>query len=163
MAAFLPDDGLAAAAIREAALTHRHPAAGETSAAVVVLCRSLVIGMSWDAARGAAAHGRVTEIAESLLHPAAVALGNGGYAPEALMAALHFVESAANVNDALEHAVLFAGPANYCPVLVGAIGGTRWGASRIDPRLLRHAAPSVVRTDIRAVAEALADDCDHEH
>jgi ADP-ribosylglycohydrolase len=119
------------------------------------------MGMSWDAARGAASNGRVTEIAEALLHPGAVAIGNGGYAPEALKAALHFVESAANVNDALERAVLFAGPANYCPVLVGAIGGARWGASSIDPRLLRNAAPSVQPTDIRAVAEVLANDWDH--
>ncbi len=32
----------------------------------------------------------------------------------------------------------FAGPANYCPVLVGAIAGARWGASAIPMSLLAH-------------------------
>jgi hypothetical protein len=30
------------------------------------------------------------------------------------------------------------GPANYCPVLVGAVGGARWGAASIEPRQLQH-------------------------
>jgi hypothetical protein len=32
----------------------------------------------------------------------------------------------------LTAAIEFAGPSNYCPVLAGAIGGARWGASTIS-------------------------------
>jgi hypothetical protein len=41
MAGFLPDERLMAFARHEAALTHKHPIAGDVSAAVVVLCRTL--------------------------------------------------------------------------------------------------------------------------
>jgi hypothetical protein len=34
--------------------------------------------------------------------------------------------------------VVFAGPANYCPVLVGTIGGARWGSSAIPHQALAH-------------------------
>ena len=47
----------------------------------------------------------------------------------------------------------FAGPANYCPVLVGAISGARWGASAITPPALAHVD---ILSRIRAAADALA-------
>jgi ADP-ribosylglycohydrolase len=78
---------------------------------------------------------------------------NGGYAPDVLRAALFFVGTSSSFNEALEQSLAFAGPANYCPVLAGAIGGARWGASTILQ-------PAVVHVDIlprvRTVAEALA-------
>ena len=58
MAAFLGDDVLAECALREAALTHAHPLAGDVAAAVVVLCRALVRGYGWGAALSMAALGR---------------------------------------------------------------------------------------------------------
>lgn len=45
MAGFLPDERLMAFARYEAALTHKHPIAGDVSAAVVVLCRALLRGV----------------------------------------------------------------------------------------------------------------------
>jgi ADP-ribosylglycohydrolase len=39
---------------------------------------------------------------------------------------------------ALETSLRIAGPANCCPMLVGSIGGTRWGADRIPEKMLGH-------------------------
>ena len=49
------------------------------------------------------------------------------FAPDVLTAAYHLVEKANTFASSLEAALMFAGPANYCPVLVGSIGGARWG------------------------------------
>ena len=49
---------------------------------------------------------------------------DGGYAPEVLAAAVYFLDKYP-VDVALGAAKAFAGGANYCPVLVGAIGGGR--------------------------------------
>ena len=54
------------------------------------------------------------------------------------LAAVYFVGSSSGFSEALERSVVFAGPANYCPVLVGAIGGARWGSSAIPAPALAH-------------------------
>jgi hypothetical protein len=36
--------------------------------------------------------------------------------------------------EVLQKSIEFAGPANYCPVLVGSLAGARWGASSISDR-----------------------------
>jgi len=61
----------------------------------------------------------------------------GGYAPEALRAAIYFLSAASSLAEALSLSIRFAGRANYCPVLVGAIGGARWGASQVPAELLK--------------------------
>jgi hypothetical protein len=48
----------------------------------------------------------------------------------------------------------FAGPTNYCPVLVGSIGGARWGRSQIEEELLSHHSNLLPR--LTEVATALA-------
>ena len=63
---------------------------------------------------------------------------SGGFAPEVLRAAVYFVGSSSSSSEALGRSVVFAGPANYCPVLVGAIGGARWGRSAIPAPALAH-------------------------
>jgi hypothetical protein len=70
-----------------------------------------------------------------------------------LRAALHFVGTSACLVEALERSLAFAGAANYCPVLVGAIGGTRWGTSDIPQTSLAHVD---VLPRVRTTAEALA-------
>ena len=65
-------------------------------------------------------------------------LDPGGFAPEVLRAAIRFVVKNATFEGALAASIRFAGPANYCPVLVGAIGGARWGASSIPADLFSH-------------------------
>ena len=112
----------------EARLTHHDPLAGQVAATVNKLCRSLIQGVAWD---------------DAVRHSGNLADrdrpgNNGGFAPDVLRAAVFFVGTSACFAEALERSLTFAGPANYCPVLVGAIGGARWGASAIHPSLLIH-------------------------
>ena len=76
---------------------------------------------------------------------------SGGFAPIVLHAAVYFVANSADFEDALNRSMEFAGPANYCPVLVGAIGGARWGSACILPERLHHCA------DILPELTAMAD------
>ena len=126
MLAAIADDDLNAFAMAEAGLTHHDPLSGEIAATVNRLCRALIRGDAWELA----------------LRDAGGLAGqegpgnNGGFAPDVLRAALHFVGRSACFTEALEMSLAFAGPANYCPVLVGAIAGARWGASAIPPSSL---------------------------
>jgi len=78
---------------------------------------------------------------------------NGGFAPDVLRAALHFVGTSVCLAEALGRSLAFAGAANYCPVLVGAIGGARWGAAAILHPTLAHVA---ILPRVRAAAGVLA-------
>ena len=53
----------------------------------------------------------------------------GGFAPQTIKAAVAFVGAAGSFEAALRPALKFAGPPNYCPVLVGALAGARFGAT----------------------------------
>jgi ADP-ribosylglycohydrolase len=135
----IEDSRLAWAAITEAALTHRNPLAGDVAAAVVVLCRALIRGIDWSTARALASAGRMAETRSAMEVQAPDSLSQAGFAPEALRAAIHFVDISESFADALQRSKSFAGAANYCPVLVGSIAGARWGASKINESLLvRH-------------------------
>jgi ADP-ribosyl-[dinitrogen reductase] hydrolase len=127
MLASLNDEDLDAAAMSEARLTHHDRLAGEVSAAGNKLCRALIRGFAWNDA----------------VHRANLASqdepgNNGGFAPDVLQAAVYFVGTSNGFAEALERSLTFAGPANYCPVLVGAIAGSRWGASSIPTASLGH-------------------------
>jgi ADP-ribosylglycohydrolase len=131
MCLFIADDDLPATAIQEAKLTHEHALAGDISAAVGMLCRALIRGAAWSEALEVAAVARqpATQAAMSLgIRPT---LKPGGFAPDVLRAAIFFVDRHSSFETALSEALRFAGPANYCPVLVGSIAGARWGASDI--------------------------------
>jgi len=143
MLASIADERLATCAMTEARLTHYDPLAGEIAAAVNRLCRSLIRGAAWDVAFWQC--GRFA----SADPPG----NNGGYAPDVLRAALHFVGTSGSFTEALERSLAFAWPANYCPVLVGAIAGARWGASAIPKRLLSHVEPL---PRVKVAADALA-------
>jgi ADP-ribosylglycohydrolase len=143
MLAAIADDDLSACAMAEARLTHHDPVAGEVAVAVNRLCRSLIRGVAWDMAL------RQCGACEGQVGPG----NNGGFAPDVLRAALHFIGTSGCFAEAMERSLAFAGPANYCPVLVGAIGGARWGASAIPQAALAHVD---ILPRVRATAEALA-------
>ncbi len=143
MLAAIADEDLIAFSKAEAGLTHHDPVAGEIAATVNKLCRALIRGAGWDVALRRCGGVAGQEGPGN----------NGGFAPEVLRAALHFVGSSACFPEALERSLAFAGPANYCPVLVGAIAGARWGASAITPSSLAHVD---ILPRVRAVADALA-------
>jgi ADP-ribosyl-[dinitrogen reductase] hydrolase len=111
---------------QEARISHFHPLAGDVSAAVVVLCRALLDGEDYEVAKGMAATNRLPETCEALLDPDDRRLSTSGYSPEALRAAIHFINRGSCVDEAIAEASLFAGDSNYCPVLVGAIAGALW-------------------------------------
>ena len=143
MLAAIADEDLTAFAKAEAGLTHHDPVAGEIAATVNKLCRSLIRGHAWDMAL------RQCGGFDGHEGPG----NNGGFAPDVLRTALHFVGTSGHFAEALDRSLVFAGPANYCPVLVGAIAGARWGASAITPSSLAHVD---VLPRVRVVAEALS-------
>lgn len=148
-AAFINDHELPLAAIQEAAITHFDPLAGDVSAATVMLCRSLIQGLPWREALSTASDGRNLITQTALFPTKAVDISSDGYAPHVLQAAIHFLSSSDSFQPALEASMEFAGPPNYCPVLVGSIGGARWGASSISR--WPHARTSVVERIDRVV------------
>ena len=154
MCAAIADAELGRAAAAEARLTHRHPLAGDVAAAVACLCRALIRGAPWPAALATAAEGRSPETRCALEIPPPGTLSRSGFAPDVLGAAVHFVDASASFPTALARSIDFAGSANYCPVLVGSIGGARWGRARIDETALHDQRALVPR--LMAVALALA-------
>ena len=154
MCASIEDSVLGQAAATDARLTHRHPLAGDAATAVVCLCRALIRGASWMEALGVAAEGRRPEIRRALEIPPYRELSQNGFAPNALGAAIHFVDASDSFVVALARSIDFAGPADYCPVLVGSIGGARWGCTRIDESSLHRHGDLAPR--VRTVALALA-------
>jgi ADP-ribosylglycohydrolase len=143
MLAAIADEDLTAFAKAEAGLTHHDQVAGEIAATVNKLCRSLIRGHAWDMAL------RQCGGFDGHEGPG----NNGGFAPEVLRAALHFVGTSGHFAEALDRSLVFAGPANYCPVLVGAFAGASWGASAITPSSLAHVD---ILPRVRVVAEALS-------
>lgn len=124
---FLSLNDLGDLAREEARLTHLHPDAGETSAAVVLLCRHLIDGTAWTEALQSVATQVRGPTRQALLDPNARPLERGGHAPEVLRTAISFLSANRHFASALQASLDFAGPANYSPVLVGAIAGARWG------------------------------------
>ena len=152
MMSHLNTQQLAEYAMEEATLTHHHPLSGDVAAVVVMICHQLVRGSTWDNAIESACAGRLPETQISMRKPEFNSLNNGGFAPDVLAAAVYFVGTSVSFEDALDAALQFAGPANYCPVLVGSIAGARWGMSSINQSMLEHC---TIESRIRAVAESL--------
>lgn len=149
----LPDNDLAAAARADAALTHAHPLAGDVSAAVVVLARALVRGTDWRMAVAQASVGRLPRTEDAMVLPGTHPPTRGGFAPEVLQAALVTLDASPDFGTAMERALALAGPANYAPVLVGSLGGARWGRGAVPEELLQmHAG---LRDRIEAVSRQL--------
>jgi ADP-ribosyl-[dinitrogen reductase] hydrolase len=123
----IPTSQLAEAAIREARLTHFDPVAGDFAAAVALLIRCSIdeTGGGWIAALKQAGRGRLSVTQAALEGGTNQPAKPNGYAPDALQAAIYFLQSSTSLEEALERSIRFAGPENYCPVMVGAIGAAR--------------------------------------
>ena len=139
MSKSIADDALPDAAFKEAALTHFDSLAGDVSAAVVVLCRCLITGKAWSDSLGISQDGRAGLTKRALNVVDRASLDRGGYAPNVLAAAVHFLDSHNDLVGALDASFEFAGHWNFCPVLVGAIGGARWGINSVPLERVRHA------------------------
>jgi ADP-ribosylglycohydrolase len=112
--------------IQEAKLTHWHPLAADVSVATVLLCRKLWQGEDWHAAVANTRKGRLIETQRALEAHKMNELNGNGYAPNVLAAAMFFLSNSKSITEAIERSIDFAGPANYCPVLVGTIGAAKW-------------------------------------
>lgn len=132
---------LAAAAVAEARLTHRHCEALATAAAAALLARQLLSGEGICAAcRGCLPYLHDFDAPETLrvLHRFSAwseadeadppqPTHREGFSPLVLESALCFLVSARSFEDALHGSLEFAGPDNFCPVLVGSLGGALFG------------------------------------
>jgi ADP-ribosyl-[dinitrogen reductase] hydrolase len=170
MAPWLSTRELVVAARREAGLTHHHPIAADAAVAMAVECRDRIMNRGWGL--GHSRHIAPTlhkEVARAVcsLHPsthrdpptaaeAAQLFARDGYSPHTLRAGLYFALGARDPAEAMAEAKKFAGPANYCPVLAGALLGATFGASALSDSLLAHHPASHIE-EIKAVAWQIAD------
>jgi ADP-ribosylglycohydrolase len=132
-ASAIPDALVAAEARREAQLTHWHVDAAEASAATAVIIRAMLRGASLsDAVTSAAA--ATTGVVSAMLQRDTIdvqRLSDGGYAPDTLEAALYFTNTSTSFAQAILSSISFAGPCNYCPVLVGAFAALKFGVQPV--------------------------------
>ena len=111
----IPTNKLVDYARQEARITHYHPDAGNCSGVMVLLCRHLLEGHSWTDSKELVRNNNMTKDIWDKIQNAN--LNNGGYVLDVMHSALYFL----NGNDSIKRSLQFAGPANYCPVIVGII------------------------------------------
>jgi len=123
----------------EAELTHFHEDAGKISVAVNAICLYLMLGNDYLVSirfgmkfLNTVWSGDIINYIDSLTIND---LRGGGYAPDAFIAALWFLLNTHSFKDALKQSKEFAGVSNYCPVLVGSMGGAMYGYHSIKPCL----------------------------
>lgn len=98
-------------------------------------------------------------VAQAILGSQDYHLNDSGFCLDVLQAALHFVHRGKTFAEVVNAATEFAGPANYCPVLAGAIAGARFGGKAIlssEKGLLEHCRAGVVRRCQQAAEKLLA-------
>jgi len=111
----IPTNELVGYAKQEARITHYHSDAGNCSAVMVLLCRHLLEGHSWEETKKLVSEN--IELKETWESIQKANLNNGGYVLDVMHSAIHFLDN----KESLKKSILFAGPANYCPVIVGII------------------------------------------
>ena len=100
---------------QEARITHYHPDAGNCSGVMVLLCRYLLEGNSWNESKDLVSKNE--DVKSTWINIQNANLNKGGYVLDVMHSALHFLDG----EDALSNSLTFAGPANYCPVIVGVL------------------------------------------
>ena len=152
MAGFISNAELPILVHKDAKLTHWDAIAGDVAANVVSICRLLIQGVDWlDAMQQTLPDFTIEQVTNSASKRF---LSRSGFAPDVLLASLYFVTHHDNFESALANSIGFAGSANYCPVLVGAFSGARWGRSAIPISALNH--HQSILLDIERVANGLA-------
>ena len=121
LAAFkkIPSKHLVDFAREEALITHHHPDAGNCSAIMAMLCRYLLDGNTWDGSKKLIYENK--QIKSTWLDIQNASFNKGGYVLDVMHTAIQFLD----MDDSLENSLAFAGPANYCPVIVGIIENIR--------------------------------------
>ncbi|MDB2388280.1 ADP-ribosylglycohydrolase family protein [Alphaproteobacteria bacterium] len=100
---------------QEARITHYHIDAGNCSALMVLLCRYLLDGFSWEVSKELVSKNKeLKDTWEKIIN---ANLNKGGYVLDVMHSAIYFLDR----ENSLENSLSFAGPANYCPIIVGII------------------------------------------
>jgi len=131
---------------QEAKLTHLHNDASEVSQAVNAICMYLILGHPLEKSLRFGSYfiknnlnnrfQRVRYHSSDEIKSLSIGdLSDGGYAPDVLIAAIWFLLNTDTFEEALKQSKEFAGVANYCPVLVGSIGGALYGYNSIKSNL----------------------------
>lgn len=108
-------DQLITIARHEAKITHFDNEAGNGSAIVILLCRYLLEGNSYQDALKLISEN--VELKESWTKITKASLNPDGYIFNVIHSALHFIDK----NKSLEDTFKFAGKANYCPIIFSVI------------------------------------------
>jgi len=111
----IPTNQIIEIARQEAKITHYHPDAGNCSAIMTLLCRYIIEGYSWNDSKKLIINN--DQISTTWIRIKNSNLNNGGYVLDVMHSALYFLEQ----EDSLKKSHIFAGPANYCPIIVGII------------------------------------------
>jgi len=135
----LNDNVIADLAIIETSITHKHNHAAIASSTVAQLLRVLVSGIAWDTALMKIDNINSPLVSDVIKNAKSNKIKSDGYSLNVLSAAIHFVDINKTFDDALEQAIEFSGDSNYCAVLVGSLGGARWGANNISEFWLKGA------------------------
>jgi len=106
---------LVSLARQEAKITHYHDDAGNGSAIVILICRYLLEGNSYQDAQKLIS--KNVELKESWTKITKASLNPDGYIFNVIHSALHFIDN----NKSLEDTFKFAGKANYCPIIFSVI------------------------------------------
>ena len=132
MSSDISDEKLRECALQEAKLSHCDPLAGVVSSIAVRIARLVLKGVRWPEAVEKIRQHCDSDTESIFVQAQRGDIHRDGFAPHALSAALYFVNRSEDFQTMLEAAIHFAGSANYCPVIAGALGGARWGASAIS-------------------------------
>ena len=111
----IPTDDLIDVARKEAKITHFHDDAGNGSAVVILLCRYLLEGKSYENAKELVSDNIDLKDSWAKIHKAN--LKPDGYVFNVIHSALHFIENNKSLNDTFQ----FAGKSNYCPIIFSVI------------------------------------------
>ena len=82
---------------------------------MVLLCRFILEGNSWSESKNLVS--KYDDLQSTWRNIQNANLNNGGYVLDGMHTAFHFLDK----EDALNNSLNFAGPANYCPVIVGIL------------------------------------------
>jgi len=111
----IPTNQLITLAKQEAKITHFDDDAGNGSAIVIMLCRYLLEGKSFEDAENLISNSK--DLKESWTKLQNAKLKPDGYVYNVIFSALHFIKK----NKTLEDTFQFAGKANYCPIIFSVI------------------------------------------
>ena len=111
----IPTNQLISIARKEAKITHFDNDAGNGSAIVIMLCRYILEGKSFNHAENLISNDK--DLKDSWIKLQNAELKPDGYIYNVIFSALHFIKE----NKTLEDAIKFSGKANYCSIIFGVI------------------------------------------